>query len=110
MFHISDANDNPPLFTEDNYTVYVQEDKDFGYVVARFSVTDADESPNASPFTFDIRAGNEDNSFRGLFFVLLFMKFPKQDLRCATATHPNFNIVQCLCLVLATKFQIWNIF
>jgi protocadherin Fat 1/2/3 len=43
----------------------VQEDKDFGYVVARFSVTDADESPNASPFTFDIRAGNEDNSFRG---------------------------------------------
>ena len=65
IFHISDANDNPPLFTEDNYTVYVQEDKDFGYVVARFSVTDADESPNASPFTFDIRAGNEDNSFRG---------------------------------------------
>jgi protocadherin Fat 1/2/3 len=28
---ITDANDNPPLFTEDNYTVYVQEDKDFGY-------------------------------------------------------------------------------
>ena len=27
-------------------------------------VTDADESPNASPFTFDIRAGNEENSFR----------------------------------------------
>ena len=61
---ITDANDNPPLFAEDNYTVYVQEDKTFGYIVARFSVTDADESPNASPFTFDIRAGNEDNSFR----------------------------------------------
>ena len=108
MFHISDANDNPPLFTEDNYTVYVQEDKDFGYVVARFSVTDADESPNASPFTFDIRAGNEDNSFRGLFFVLLFMKFPKHDLRyaatpsqvamcghklrCACGTHFGSNL------------------
>ena len=34
---ITDANDNPPMFAEDNYTVYVQEDKDFGYIVARFS-------------------------------------------------------------------------
>ena len=34
---ITDANDNPPMFTEENYTVYVQEDKDFGYIVARFS-------------------------------------------------------------------------
>ena len=32
--------------------------------IFHFSVTDADESPNASPFTFDIRAGNEENSFR----------------------------------------------
>ena len=61
---ITDANDNPPMFAEENYTVYVQEDKPFGFIVARFSVTDADEAPNGSPFTFDIRAGNEDNAFR----------------------------------------------
>ena len=61
---IGDANDNPPVFPEGNYTVHVQEDKAFGYILLRFSVTDADESPNGSPFTFDIRAGNEDNSFR----------------------------------------------
>ena len=59
-----DANDNPPVFTDGNYTVHVQEDKPFGYTLLRFSVTDADESPNGSPFTFDIRAGNEDNAFR----------------------------------------------
>ena len=61
---IGDANDNPPIFPEGNYTVHVQEDKAFGFILLRFSVTDADESPNGSPFTFDIRAGNEDNSFR----------------------------------------------
>ena len=61
---ITDANDNPPHFTENNYTVYMQEDKTYGYILARFSVTDADDSPNAGPFTFDIRDGNEDNSFR----------------------------------------------
>jgi protocadherin Fat 1/2/3 len=61
---IGDANDNPPVFPEGNYTVHVQEDKPFGYILLRFSVTDADESPNSSPFTFDIRAGNEDNAFR----------------------------------------------
>ena len=61
---ITDANDNPPKFTEENYTVFLQENKDFGYVLARFSITDADDAPNSGPFTFDIRDGNEDNSFR----------------------------------------------
>jgi protocadherin Fat 1/2/3 len=61
---VSDANDNPPIFPEGNYTCYVQEDKPLGYVLQRFTVTDADDSPNGSPFTFDIRAGNKENSFR----------------------------------------------
>ena len=61
---IGDANDNPPVFPEGNYTVHVQEDKPYGFILLRFSVTDADEAPNSSPFTFDIRAGNEDNAFR----------------------------------------------
>ena len=61
---ISDSNDNPPIFPEGNYTCHVQEDKPYGYVLQRFTVTDADDNPNGSPFTFDIRAGNEDNSFR----------------------------------------------
>lgn len=51
---ISDANDNPPLFTQPNYTAFVQEDKPIGHTLLRFEVSDADAAPNAEPFTFDI--------------------------------------------------------
>ena len=61
---ISDANDNRPLFPKANYTVHVQEDKPLDTVILRFSVDDLDDDPNAGPFTFDVRAGNEDNAFR----------------------------------------------
>lgn len=61
---ISDANDNLPLFTQSNYTVYVQEDKNIGYTLMRFEVTDADIYPNTEPFTFDIIGGNEMAAFR----------------------------------------------
>ncbi|XP_022242412.1 fat-like cadherin-related tumor suppressor homolog [Limulus polyphemus] len=61
---VSDINDNPPLFSQANYTSIVQEGKQRGFIVLKFSVTDADILPNTSPFTFDIVSGNEDNSFR----------------------------------------------
>ena len=41
-----------------------QEDKPIGYVIQRFTVTDADDAPNGAPFTFDIRAGNDEDAFR----------------------------------------------
>ena len=49
---IQDANDNAPIFPEGNYTVYVQEDKPYGHILLRFSVTDSDDSPNGAPFTW----------------------------------------------------------
>ncbi|XP_048512093.1 fat-like cadherin-related tumor suppressor homolog isoform X4 [Athalia rosae] len=61
---ISDANDNPPLFAQSNYTAVVQEDKPLGHIVLQFGVTDADTSPNADPYTFDFRSGNEGDAFR----------------------------------------------
>lgn len=61
---ISDANDNAPLFTQPNYTLFVQEDKEIGYILYRFEVTDSDAPPNAEPFTFDIISGNEVATFR----------------------------------------------
>lgn len=61
---ISDANDNPPLFTQSNYTLFVQEDKQIGYALIKFDVTDTDTAPNAEPYTFDIFAGNEMAAFR----------------------------------------------
>ncbi|XP_052890694.1 fat-like cadherin-related tumor suppressor homolog [Anopheles moucheti] len=61
---ISDANDNPPMFTQQNYTAVVQEDKQIGHTLLKFDVTDADTAPNAAPYTFDFRSGNEGGSFR----------------------------------------------
>lgn len=49
---IQDTNDNAPIFPEGNYTVYVQEDKPYGHILLRFSVTDSDDSPNGAPFTW----------------------------------------------------------
>ncbi|XP_060526655.1 fat-like cadherin-related tumor suppressor homolog isoform X2 [Cylas formicarius] len=61
---ISDANDNPPLFSQTNYTAVIQENKPLGYPVLRFEVNDDDVPPNTVPYTFDIRLGNEGNYFR----------------------------------------------
>lgn len=61
---ISDANDNPPLFSQSNYTAMVQEDKPLGHMILKFVVHDADAHPNAAPYTFDFRGGNEANAFR----------------------------------------------
>ncbi|XP_055595283.1 fat-like cadherin-related tumor suppressor homolog isoform X3 [Uranotaenia lowii] len=61
---ISDANDNPPMFTLQNYTAVVQEDKQIGFTLLKFEVTDADAAPNAAPYTFDVRSGNDGGAFR----------------------------------------------
>ncbi|XP_029031863.2 fat-like cadherin-related tumor suppressor homolog isoform X7 [Osmia bicornis bicornis] len=61
---VLDANDNPPLFSLSNYTAVVQEDKPLGHTVLQFVVTDADIEPNADPYTFDFRSGNEGDAFR----------------------------------------------
>lgn len=61
---VLDANDNPPLFSETNYSTVVQENKPLDFVILQFTVTDADAEPNADPYTFDFRSGNEGNAFR----------------------------------------------
>ncbi|XP_076767085.1 FAT atypical cadherin kugelei isoform X6 [Xylocopa sonorina] len=61
---VLDANDNPPLFSLSNYSAVVQEDKPLGHTVLQFVVTDADIEPNAAPYTFDFRSGNEGDAFR----------------------------------------------
>ncbi|XP_024085354.1 fat-like cadherin-related tumor suppressor homolog [Cimex lectularius] len=61
---VLDVNDNPPLFTQTNYTVIVQEDKRPGWIVCQLLVTDSDISPNAGPFIFDILAKKGVSAFR----------------------------------------------
>nr|CAD7199208.1 unnamed protein product [Timema douglasi] len=60
---LSDANDNPPEFSKPNYTVVFQEDKPVGFTVLKFVVSDEDIAPNTGPYTFDIRSGNDHESF-----------------------------------------------
>lgn len=61
---ISDANDNRPIFSQQNYSTVVQEDKAIGYSILQFDVSDADSLPNGAPYTFDFRSGNDGGVFR----------------------------------------------
>ncbi|XP_065345647.1 fat-like cadherin-related tumor suppressor homolog isoform X4 [Cloeon dipterum] len=60
---ISDANDNPPLFSQMNYSAFIHEDRPPGHSLLKFIVTDADDRPNGAPYTFEFRSGNADNNF-----------------------------------------------
>lgn len=46
------------------FTVFVQENKPIGHALIKFIITDADAPPNAAPYTFDFRSGNEMGAFR----------------------------------------------
>lgn len=61
---VADANDNPPLFAQANYSAVVREDRPLGHTVLKFDVEDADAPPNAAPYTFDFQSGNEMGAFR----------------------------------------------
>ncbi|XP_060237640.1 protocadherin Fat 1 isoform X3 [Meriones unguiculatus] len=60
---VSDVNDNAPLFSRDNYSVIIQENKPVGFSVLKLVVTDKDSSHNGPPFFFTIVSGNDDNTF-----------------------------------------------
>ncbi|XP_043247503.1 fat-like cadherin-related tumor suppressor homolog, partial [Amphibalanus amphitrite] len=61
--HVSDANDNPPVFSQAKFEAVIQEDKAPGHELLQLTVTDADEEPNAGPFTFEVADGNAGNWF-----------------------------------------------
>ncbi|CAG0921142.1 unnamed protein product [Notodromas monacha] len=55
VIEVTDVNDCPPLFSAMNQTAIVQENKPIGFTIMKFLVTDADDPPNAGPYTFDIQ-------------------------------------------------------
>uniref|UniRef100_A0A8C9XKL9 FAT atypical cadherin 1a n=1 Tax=Sander lucioperca TaxID=283035 RepID=A0A8C9XKL9_SANLU len=59
---ISDVNDNPPLFSQANYSLIIQENRPKGTSVLQLIVTDRDASHNGPPFTFAIVDGNEERN------------------------------------------------
>ncbi|XP_063233580.1 fat-like cadherin-related tumor suppressor homolog [Bacillus rossius redtenbacheri] len=60
---VTDANDNPPVFSQRNYTALVQRSRPPGSAVLKLEVSDADGPPNGEPFTFDIVSGDERRAF-----------------------------------------------
>ncbi|KAK2918784.1 protocadherin Fat 1a isoform X2 [Channa argus] len=60
---ISDVNDNPPLFSQANYSLIIQENRPKGTSVLQLTVTDRDASHNGPPFTFTIVDGNDGDAF-----------------------------------------------
>lgn len=79
--NILDTNDNAPIFSSSNYSVVLQENRLLGYVFLTFKISDADETPNTTPYTFDIRSGNEGGLFR-----------LEQDGSLRTASRFNHNL------------------
>ncbi|XP_061626492.1 protocadherin Fat 1a isoform X2 [Phyllopteryx taeniolatus] len=61
---ISDVNDNPPLFSQGNYSLIIQENQVQGTSVLQLPVSDRDASHNGLPFTFSITGGNAGDAFR----------------------------------------------
>uniref|UniRef100_A0A672YLZ5 Protocadherin 2 alpha a 15 n=1 Tax=Sphaeramia orbicularis TaxID=375764 RepID=A0A672YLZ5_9TELE len=46
IVEVSDVNDNPPVFTQDNYNVELEENSPLGTIVIRVNATDMDEGTN----------------------------------------------------------------
>ncbi|XP_057698824.1 protocadherin Fat 1a isoform X1 [Corythoichthys intestinalis] len=61
---ISDVNDNPPLFSQANYSLIVQENRAEGTAVLQLQVSDRDASHNGPPFAFSIADGDAGAAFR----------------------------------------------
>uniref|UniRef100_A0A673FPV6 FAT atypical cadherin 1a n=1 Tax=Sinocyclocheilus rhinocerous TaxID=307959 RepID=A0A673FPV6_9TELE len=61
---VSDINDNPPLFSQANYSIIIQENQPVGTSVLQMTVSDRDASHNGPPFTFSIISGNEGDAFQ----------------------------------------------
>ncbi|XP_051506561.1 protocadherin Fat 2-like [Myxocyprinus asiaticus] len=60
---ISDVNDNPPMFSQINHSLFLQEGEAVGSGILQLLVTDRDTPQNGPPFSFHIVSGNEDKSF-----------------------------------------------
>ncbi|XP_057188833.1 protocadherin Fat 1a isoform X3 [Triplophysa rosa] len=60
---VSDINDNPPVFSQANYSIIIQENQPVGTGILKLTVSDRDASHNGPPFTFSIVSGNEGGAF-----------------------------------------------
>ncbi|XP_070818647.1 protocadherin Fat 2 [Chaetodon trifascialis] len=60
---VTDVNDNPPVFSQVNHNLLLQEGESVGSSVLQLVVTDKDTPRNGPPFSFHIVSGNEARRF-----------------------------------------------
>ncbi|XP_041845892.1 protocadherin Fat 2 [Melanotaenia boesemani] len=60
---VTDVNDNPPIFSQVNHRLLLQEGESIGSTILQLVVTDKDTPKNGPPFSFHIVSGNEDRRF-----------------------------------------------
>ncbi|XP_044219548.1 protocadherin Fat 2 isoform X3 [Thunnus albacares] len=60
---VTDVNDNPPVFSQINHSLLLQEGESVGSSVLQLLVMDKDTPRNGPPFSFHIVSGNEDRRF-----------------------------------------------
>ncbi|KAM9795003.1 protocadherin Fat 2 [Neosynchiropus ocellatus] len=61
---VTDVNDNPPVFSQVNHSLLLQEGEAVGSSFLQLVVTDKDTPKNGPPFSFHIISGNEDRRFQ----------------------------------------------
>ncbi|XP_066507607.1 protocadherin gamma-C5-like isoform X2 [Hoplias malabaricus] len=67
--HILDVNDNPPLFTDRSYRVYVQENNSPGTVICSLSALDLDVGENAKVSYSILDAKDQDVPVSSYFYI-----------------------------------------
>ncbi|XP_034739835.1 protocadherin Fat 2 isoform X1 [Etheostoma cragini] len=60
---VTDVNDNPPVFSQVNHSLVLQEGESIGSGILQLVVTDKDTPRNGPPFSIHIVSGNEDRRF-----------------------------------------------
>ncbi|XP_042348803.1 protocadherin Fat 2 [Plectropomus leopardus] len=60
---VTDVNDNPPVFSQVNHSLLLQEGESVGSGILQLVVTDRDTLKNGPPFSIHIVSGNEDRRF-----------------------------------------------
>ncbi|XP_059201566.1 protocadherin Fat 2 [Centropristis striata] len=61
---VTDVNDNPPVFSQVNHSLLLQEGEAVGSSILQLVVTDKDTPRNGPPFSIHIVSGNEDRRFQ----------------------------------------------
>ncbi|XP_030594549.1 protocadherin Fat 2 isoform X2 [Archocentrus centrarchus] len=86
---VTDVNDNPPVFSQVNHSLLLQEGESVGSSILQLVVMDKDTPRNGPPFSFHIVSGNEERRFHVDQGGLLSLSAP---LRKKVKAHHRLKI------------------